>query len=431
MRKTAVAPFAALAACAFLLSSCDSVLAGIGGLMCGLAPDTDHCRQWQAVQSGDAAKCGAIKGTKFKGSGSNPPRDKCYLQVAQNKGDYGICSNIKGGPLSYTRQECLLGVAIKKDDPAGCAKLAGFATEQSQCRTQLASAAKLEADDAKLQALRDRLSADPRDAQARKEMEAVRAALSARYQAAAPADQNAFFSSRREAIMGDVEDDDVKSAIAKSFTSWRGGSGEKDPIKQLEKMDQIKEVQQAMKRADEEAGELVNTVQEQLQGIIDEKTGEIQDDIAEKVGDKAKEWFDKNAGEGLKRGLGNLQWAMDKYEKGSKQYEELKGKYDKLKGIYDELAGTYQRVDAISKMAADGKIDPGQAKVLKGAVLLDKGLEYATSYVPVFGSTMSKVSKATFDTVIRVAKVRAERTNSMQKCIDDPANCDPSGITAY
>ncbi len=431
MRKSAAAPAVALVACVFLLSSCDSVLAGIGGLMCNLAPDTDHCRQWQAVQSGDAAKCGAIKGTKFKSAGSNPPRDKCYLQVAQNKGDYGVCANIKGGAMSYTKQECVLGVALKKDDPAGCAKLAGFSAEQAQCRSQLASAAKLASDDAKIQSLRDRLSSDPKDAQARKELEAARAALSARYQAASPADQNSFFSSRREAVMGDVEDEDVKSAIAKSFTSWRGNSGEKDPLKQLDQMAQIKETQLAIKRADEDANELVTTMQGKLSEIIDEKTGEIRDDITEKIGDKAKEWIEKNGGDELKRGLSNMQWAMDKYEKGSKQYEELQAKYAKLKGVYDEVVGTYKRIDDVNKMAADGKITEGQAKVLKGAVILDKSLEYATEYVPVFGSTISKVSKATFETVIRVAKVRAERTDSMQKCIDDPANCDPSGITAY
>ncbi|MDQ1343523.1 MAG: hypothetical protein QG650_242 [Patescibacteria group bacterium] len=45
----------------FFLSSCDSVLAGIGGLMCALAPDSDHCFQWSAVQSGDPEQCAKIK----------------------------------------------------------------------------------------------------------------------------------------------------------------------------------------------------------------------------------------------------------------------------------------------------------------------------------------------------------------------------------
>lgn len=34
--------------------------------------------------------------------------------------------------------------------------------------------------------------------------------------------------------------------------------------------------------------------------------------------------------------------------------------------------GVYNRIDEVNKMLAEGKIDAGKAKVLKGAVLLDK-----------------------------------------------------------
>ena len=66
------------------LSGC-SLLTELGGLMCTLMPDSDHCYQFTAIQSGSPAACENIKGTKFKESGSNPPRDKCYLQIAINK----------------------------------------------------------------------------------------------------------------------------------------------------------------------------------------------------------------------------------------------------------------------------------------------------------------------------------------------------------
>jgi hypothetical protein len=120
-----------------------------------------------------------------------------------------------------------------------------------------------------------------------------------------------------------------------------------------------------------------------------------------------------------------------KYDKASEAYDKLDKQIKKIKGVYDEIKGVYTKVDSFNKMVAEGKIDKGQAKVLKGAVLLGKGLEYATQYVPVFGSTVSTVSKETFGVVIKVATQRAQRTNSMQKCFDDPANCDTDGITAY
>lgn len=66
------------------LPSC-SLITELGGMMCTLMPDSDHCYQFTAVQSGSPAACERIKGTKFKDTGSNPPRDKCYLQIALNK----------------------------------------------------------------------------------------------------------------------------------------------------------------------------------------------------------------------------------------------------------------------------------------------------------------------------------------------------------
>lgn len=91
----------------------------------------------------------------------------------------------------------------------------------------------------------------------------------------------------------------------------------------------------------------------------------------------------------------------------------------------------YDRVDKVNKLLAEGRIDAGKAKVLKGAVLLDKGLEYATGYVPVFGSTISTISKETFGTVIELAKKRAERSTAIEKCFDDPEHCDTDGISGY
>ena len=120
-----------------------------------------------------------------------------------------------------------------------------------------------------------------------------------------------------------------------------------------------------------------------------------------------------------------------KNEKESDKYEEIAGKIEKLKKVYDEVSGVYKKVDEYNKMLAEGKIDKGQAKVLKGAVLLGKGLEYATEYVPVFGSTISAVTKGTFDATIKLATKRAQRNKKLNDCIDDPEHCDPNGISPY
>ena len=104
---------------------------------------------------------------------------------------------------------------------------------------------------------------------------------------------------------------------------------------------------------------------------------------------------------------------------------------DKLKAVYDEAAEVYGQVDEVNQMVREGKIEPGHAQALHGAIYLGKGLEYATQYVPVFGSTVSTISKETFDATIRFAKERASRTTALNKCIEDPENCDANGISGY
>ena len=235
----------------------------------------------------------------------------------------------------------------------------------------------------------------------------------------------AYFSEKRKEIMGDIDDDDVASTISKEYTKYRWSEWNINNL--LDKLEEITAKQKMIKQIDEEANELTDNIKEQLEWIVWDK----QDEIIGAMGENAKEWIEKNGGDKLKWSLKEMEWAMGKYEKWSEMYESMKGKYDKLKWAYDEVMGVYNRVDQVNKMLAEWKIDAGKAKVLKGAVLLDKGLEYATAYVPVFGSTISTISKETFGTVIELAKKRAERSTALEKCFDDPANCDTDKISGY
>jgi len=58
-------------------------------------------------------------------------------------------------------------------------------------------------------------------------------------------------------------------------------------------------------------------------------------------------------------------------------------------------------------------------------------LTAATAYVPIFGDTVSTITEETFNATIKLAEQRAQRTTAINKCIDDPENCDPNGISAY
>lgn len=96
------------------------------------ADDPDHCYQAAAVQSADPDDCENVKGEGF--SGSNPPKDKCNLMIAENTGDLSACDNMVGGFMSYDPDECVRSV-LSNYGPEACEK----AVDPMACREAYAA----------------------------------------------------------------------------------------------------------------------------------------------------------------------------------------------------------------------------------------------------------------------------------------------------
>ncbi len=419
-------------ASSFLLTGC---LGDLIGMTCDFFPDGDHCYQSAAVQGADTDECAKIKGEGFKGS--NPPRDKCYLQIAENTGDFSACDKIQGGLMSYTREECIIGAAVKNDDPAGCSRLQGAAL--AQCKEQMGGSIttdKLSEITDEVEKAKSEAGADPDDKDAQKRLADLIAKQNALFEFASDGTKGQYFKEGREKIMEDIDDADVKSEIAKVFVEFRSKNPNLSLNDQLKEMQKIKDQQELVKSLDEQA----NTLMDQLKDGASDFASNTMDDLYGKDIEKYKEAMqekgmkyleDKMGAKSLKRGMEQLEWMQEKYDKASEQYEAISEKLEKLQKVYDEVKEVAGKIDEINKLVAEGKIDPGRAKVLHGAVYLGKGLEYATGYVPVFGSTISTISKETMDATVKFATKRAQRTTALDKCIEDPENCDPSGISAY
>ena len=405
-------------------------------IYCDLTGGDDHCYQAASVQNADPYGCEKIKGESFKDLGSDPPRDKCYLMIAENTGNYDACNYIMGGPMSYTKGECIIGAALKNDDPDGCNRLKG--EDFNQCKQQLGAtitADKLSDINKEVEDAKSAAGRDPNDADAQKYLADLLDKQKALFAFAPDGVKGEFFKKSREEIMANVSDEDVKSEISKEFIDFRNKNPNADLNAQLNKMKELKDNQEFVKNMDEQANELMDTIKENASefanGTIDDLYGEDIKKFQDDMKDKGMKILEEKGGETLKRGIEQLEWMKDKYDKASEQYEAINKQIDKLKKVYDEAAGIYKKYDDINKLVAEGKIDPGKAKVLHGAIFLGKGLEYATEYVPVFGSTASKITKATFDATIKFATKRAERTTSLDKCINDPEHCDTDNISAY
>lgn len=363
----------------FVLSSSVFLSGCLGDLIeisCLFVEDENHCYQSAAVQKAEPDECEKIAGTGF--DGSNPPKDKCYILIAENTGDRSQCGNIQGGPGGYQVEDCL--AAADRYDAAQPVEEAS-------------------------------------------EDEGVSAGLA--------------FKAQREAIFEDVgvEDPDVQSQVAQVFEALRDQNPNMSVDEQLEVLKNVAIDQQSMKRLDEHANTLMDQIKSSAnafaQQTVDDLYGEDIAAFEDAVKDKGLSYFNQYAGKELKEGIARLESIKASYDSASEQYQAMTEQIDKLKAVYDEAAEVYGQVDEVNQMVREGKIEPGHAQALHGAIYLGKGLEYATQYVPVFGSTVSTISKETFDATIRFAKERASRTTALNKCIEDPENCDANGISGY
>lgn len=414
---------------AFIFTGCDW-LSELLGPNCDLLPDSGHCYQAAGGQSGDSSNCEKIKAPpEYAKMGSNPPKDKCYMMIAENTGDYSYCKKMKGGFGSYESADCISEIAAWNADPKGCKMLTGADFES--CKKELGNAltpdrmSKLDSD---LEAVKKDLEDDPTNTELKQKLKKLQAEQSEKMEFMSSENRVQYTRTKVDEVIGGVDDEDVKSSIVKDYLAIKGKNPNMNFDQLMGELKKVKEEKEFIKRLDDQANTLVDLIKNGASDYADEKKQELIDAATEKGWDYIK---NKGEGAGYYWQLKKLEDMKEKYDKASENYKAISEKLEKFKKTYDEVSQVYKKVDEFNKMLKEGKINEGQAKVLKGAVLLGKGLEYATSYVPVFGSTVSTVSKETFEVVVKVAKKRAERTNSLQKCIDDPANCDPDSITGY
>ena len=80
-----------------------------------LGGNEGHCYQRAAVFDSDPDLCLDIpQPEEWKKAGSNPPKDKCYLMIAEKTGDDSVCGYIEGGLGSYSKEECYAAAAKKE-----------------------------------------------------------------------------------------------------------------------------------------------------------------------------------------------------------------------------------------------------------------------------------------------------------------------------
>lgn len=422
------------------LSGC-SIISWIWKLVCEWAPDTDHCYQFTAIQSWNPDECEKIKWRKFQDYWSNPPKDKCYLTIAQNKQDHTICSKIKWWFMSYTKEECekrvwskILFESLEKDDINWCNKIKKIPNSSStynDCIWKLATKEKLDYKDMKIKELTKKIFLDTKDEklkeELKKELDNLKKQKETIYNLMNDTQKSAYLKEQREKIMSWINDEEVKSEISKEFIEYK--KQETNINKLLDKLSEITEKQKLIKKTDEKINNLTDKMKKQLILLVNDNSDKKE---LQKVFKDPKEWFEENWWKEINMMLSNMERINDRYINSSKAEDKItKMKYIRLKSDFDEIKKLYDNIDKINKLEKEWKIDNKKAKTLRWAVLLGKWIEFTTKYVPVFWWTISDISWETFEVVIDFAKKRAQRTTSLEKCFEDPENCDVEDITAY
>ena len=99
------------------------------GLMMDGEGGADHCYQTSAVQEGDPEDCSKIQ--------YPPPRSKCHLLIAENTGNPAVCTDVDGGMMGYSQEECL-AAAFKNHTVEDCKN----AQDEAACRAAWGKAGK-------------------------------------------------------------------------------------------------------------------------------------------------------------------------------------------------------------------------------------------------------------------------------------------------
>ena len=382
-----------------LLSSC-SFIESLWSMMCELAPDSDHCSQFIAIQSSSPDACENIKWTKFKDTWSNPPRDKCYMQIAINTWNESICNNIKWWLMSYTINDC-----------------------QWETRTKVVKTV-----DEQLNEINKKIeiSAWSETELLLKQKKELEAKFKTTFEKLPDTEKSAYYTKKKDEILQFIYDEDLKQSIAHSYNSFKW-QHQNDILAQLDWLKKITETEKTAKQLDESANTLVDSVKNTLVGIANDKKDAILDDAKEKILEEAykKSWAN------MKYMLDKMKWLKETYDKWSEYYESANEKYEKLKATYEKMKDIEDKLNKVEQLWKEWKLDAWKVEVLKWSILLWEWLEYATWYVPVFWSTISTVTKETFWVVNKFATSRAIRTTSVNKCIDDPEHCDTEWISGY
>lgn len=391
----------------FYLSGC---LGSIGKFACGFAPsdDKDHCFQFAAVTAGDASLCESIEGKSFKYS--NPPKDKCYLQVANKTKDPSLCSKMVGGPMSYEPEECYDLVAKTANNPDLCKSLSGDALKEClkpyglgpnyfEQKAQTEQKEKVQSSQEIQQQNKD---ADKPTGQKTPEQNSGLSQPQSKNVSSGEKQSDSEKvrspTTSKPATPVSPSDLNLKPSAPSSLSP--------QTLTTLSNMPESskKEISSAASSNNAQLSSQQKIPEPPTSGKPEEEKGYIE---------KAWDW---------------LGWGAQKTSDAlGDDAPKVTGTIGKTKEIYDygaDVLDAKSSIDAVNDKIASGKIDSNKGKLIKVGYGLGKGVKWVVSKIPIVGDPASTVADESIKAGMKFGEKLAEHTTKTDKCIEDPLSDD-------
>jgi len=115
--------------------------------------------------------------------------------------------------------------------------------------------------------LTEQLKNDPENKQLKEQLQKEMQSKKNLFPYLSSQEQSNYIREYRENLMDNIDNDDVKSSIAKEYNSFRSNNPDTDIISLLDEMKAISDRQKLLKNIDQEANFLVDTVKNQMMDL--------------------------------------------------------------------------------------------------------------------------------------------------------------------
>jgi len=398
-----------------IFSGCLGQASEIGCSAISDAHMQDECIQQAAVTENNPSLCENISGSGF--TGSNPPKDKCYLRIANETGDASLCSKMKGGDYSYEPSECYYDIAVNTGDPSLCDNVPAWDgsyktmnINKGMCLANAKASPNYDANATNAAVENKTITTNATSAGTNITTNATTSGTNGTTSGGTNVSTSKSTTTRQPATIKPAP----TTEPAKTSAATDAGMKPADPSKISDKGAQIATNLPASAKSDVKSATIASSSATQTSGTVPEPTSSDKEQ-PEGYLSKAWNWITWSGGK-----------AADVKEAAGEE-APIAGGLKTAGTVTEVIKDTSEISDSfngVNDQIKSGAITQNQGKLLKVGYGLGKGIKWVAKNVPIVGDTVGDVADGAFQTGMKAGEKIAAHTTKTNKCIDDPLSDD-------